>query len=79
MTQSEHAAKFAQISRNLKLIADKLCEQHPDYPVGDFARAYLAVGIALLLDAAGKEATVTYLRDLARDLEADEPGSTAVQ
>ena len=70
--ETEHAAKFAQVSRNLQILADQLVAQHPDFPPGDFGRAFLTTALALLLDAAGQEETVRYLRELAGAIERGE-------
>jgi hypothetical protein len=67
---AEHARKFAQVSRNLAKLAETLSAQHPDFPRGDFGRAFLTTAIALLLDAAGGEETARYLRELAAGIEA---------
>ena len=47
MTPEEHAAKFAQVTKNLKILADQLIAQHPDFGQIYIALAYLAVAIML--------------------------------
>jgi hypothetical protein len=71
--QAEHARKFAQICRNLEKLAGQLVEQHPDFGVGDFGRAFQTTAIGLLLSGLGEEGTAQYLRRLASGLEAGEP------
>jgi hypothetical protein len=64
-----HAAKLAQISRNLRTVAEKLVAQNPDFPPADFGRAYFAVALALMLGATGDAATAAWLRQIADGLE----------
>jgi hypothetical protein len=76
--QAAHAAKFAQVSKNLKRLADQLVAEHPDFPRQDFGRAYLVTAIALLLDGVGPVATGRYLHALAAAYDAGEPPPTVM-
>jgi hypothetical protein len=72
--QEGHLSKFLQVSKNLKSLAEQLVAQHPEFPPGDFGRAYLAVAITLMLGAAGNGTTAAYLRHIADGLESGAPG-----
>jgi len=69
MVTDSDPAKFAQITRNLKILADQLLKQHPDYAIEEFGRAFTAVAVSLLLAEVGDAATADWLRGLAAELE----------
>jgi len=73
--QAEHEAKLAQVSNNLKSLAEALLAQHPQFPPADFGRAFCAVGLALVLGGAGAAVTAAWLRDMAETIEADKAPS----
>jgi hypothetical protein len=73
MTPEEHALKFGQVSANLRTLAAALIGQHAEFPPQSFAKAFLLVGLAVLLTETGDEATATYLQSLAADIRAGKP------
>jgi hypothetical protein len=69
MNQEEHAKKFAQCTKNLRLLAENLARIDPSFTHGDVALTHLAVALDMLIAVDGNDATVAKLRQVADLIE----------